>query len=159
MLISINVALGGDELTHWGRVKHTCVSKLTIIGSDNGLSHGQRQAIIWTNARILLIGPLGTKFNEISITIHAFSFKKINLKMSPGKRLPFCLGLNELRNTQWWRCLTFLIVISFCQCQQYGLNKRIGNGDGKNVSISLPSGWPGGSFRNYMALFHNNFFP
>ena len=28
-----------------------------IIGSDNGLSPGQRQAIIWTNAGILLIGP------------------------------------------------------------------------------------------------------
>ena len=27
-------------LTHWGRVTHICVSKLTIIGSDNGLSPG-----------------------------------------------------------------------------------------------------------------------
>ena len=33
---------------------------LTIIGSDNGLSPGRRQAITWTNAGILLIGPLGT---------------------------------------------------------------------------------------------------
>ena len=40
---------------HWGRVTHICVSKLTIIGSDNGLSPGRRHAIIWTNARILLI--------------------------------------------------------------------------------------------------------
>ena len=48
-------------LTHWGRVTHICVGKLTIIASDNGLSHGRRQAIIWTNAVILLIGPLGTK--------------------------------------------------------------------------------------------------
>ena len=45
-------------LTHWGRVTHICLSKLTIIGSDNGLSPGRRQAIIWTNARISLIGPL-----------------------------------------------------------------------------------------------------
>ena len=44
---------------------HICVSKLTIIGSDNGLSPGQRRAIIWTNAEILLIGPLGTNFSEI----------------------------------------------------------------------------------------------
>ena len=50
------------NLTHWGRVTHICVSKLTIIGSDNGLSPGRRQAIIWTNAGILLIGPLGTNF-------------------------------------------------------------------------------------------------
>ena len=28
----------GASLTHWGRVTHICVSKLTIIGSDNGLS-------------------------------------------------------------------------------------------------------------------------
>ena len=47
-------------LTHWGRVTHICVSKLTIIGSDNGLSPDRRQAIIWNNAGILLIGPLGT---------------------------------------------------------------------------------------------------
>ena len=50
-------------LTHWGRVTHICVSKLAIIGSDNGLSPGRRQAIIWTNAEILLIGSLGTNFN------------------------------------------------------------------------------------------------
>ena len=29
----------------------------TTIGSDNDLSPGRRQANIWTNARILLIGP------------------------------------------------------------------------------------------------------
>ena len=33
-------------LTHWGRVTHICVSNLTIIGSDNGLSPDRRQAII-----------------------------------------------------------------------------------------------------------------
>ena len=48
---------------------HICVNKLTIIGSDNGLSPGRRQAIIWTNAGILLIGPLGTNFPEILIEI------------------------------------------------------------------------------------------
>ena len=49
-------------LTHWGRVTHMCVGNLTTVGSGNGLSPGRRQAIIWTNARILLIGPLGTNF-------------------------------------------------------------------------------------------------
>ena len=52
-------------LTHWGRVTHICVGNLTIIGSENGLSPGRRQAIIWTNARISLIGPLGTNSSEI----------------------------------------------------------------------------------------------
>ena len=54
-------------LTHWGRVTHKCVSNLFIIGSDNGLSPSRRQAIIWTNAGISLIGPLGTNFSEILI--------------------------------------------------------------------------------------------
>ena len=35
-----------------------CVGNLTIIGLNNGLSPGQRQAIIWTKAGILLNGPL-----------------------------------------------------------------------------------------------------
>ena len=83
-------------LTHWGRVTHICVSKLSIIGSDNGLSPDRRQAIIWTNDGILLIGTLGTNFNEILIEIQTFSFKNILLKMSSGKLRPFCLSLNVL---------------------------------------------------------------
>ena len=63
-------------LTHWGRVTHICVSKLTIIGSDNGLPPGRRHVIIRTNVGILLIGPLGTNFSEILIVIETFSFKK-----------------------------------------------------------------------------------
>ena len=55
-------------LTHWGRVTHICIGNLTIIGSDNGLLPGWRQAIIWTNAGILLIRPLETKFSEILIS-------------------------------------------------------------------------------------------
>ena len=51
---------------------HICVSKLTIIGSDNGLSPERRQAIIRTNAGILLIGPLGANFSEILIKIYQF---------------------------------------------------------------------------------------
>ena len=85
-----------DQLTHWGRVTHICVSKLTIMASDNGLSPDRRQAIIWTNAGLLLIGPLGTNFSEILIKILAFSFKKMRLKVSSAKRRPFCLGLNVL---------------------------------------------------------------
>ena len=81
-------------LTHRGRVTHICVGNLTIIGSDNGLSPGRPQAIIWTNARISLIGPLGTKFSEILTEITIFSFKKMYLKMASGKWRPFCLGLN-----------------------------------------------------------------
>ena len=85
-----------SNLTHWGRVTHICVSKLTIIGSDNGLSPDRRQAIIWTNAGIFLIGPSGTNFSEILIEILTFSFKKMRLNVSSAKWRPFCLGLNVL---------------------------------------------------------------
>ena len=84
------------NLTHWGRVTHICVGNLTIIGPDNGLSPGQRQAIIWTNVGILLIGPWGTNFSEILIGIQTFSFKKVHLKMASAKWRPFCLGLHVL---------------------------------------------------------------
>ena len=50
-------------LTHWDRVTHICVGKLSTIGSDNGLSPGWHQAVIWTSARLLLIWPLETNFN------------------------------------------------------------------------------------------------
>ena len=84
-------------LTHWGRMTHICVSNLITIGSVNGLSPGRRQAITWTNAGILLIGPLGTNFSEILIQIPTFSFKKMRLKVSSAKWRPFCLGLNVLK--------------------------------------------------------------
>ena len=87
-------------LTHWGRVTHVCVSKPTTIGSDNGLSPGRRQAIIWTNAGILLIGPLGTNFSEIVIEIQTFSFKKIHLKMSSGKWRP-----------SWPQCVNMIVSL------------------------------------------------
>ena len=80
------------QLTHWGRVTHICVSNLAIIGSDNGLSPGRRQAIIWTNAGILSIGPLGTNFSEILIQ----NRMEMDLKVSSAKWQPFCLGLNVL---------------------------------------------------------------
>ena len=89
-------------LTHWGRVMHLCISKLTSIASDNGLSPRRHQAIIWNSAGISLIGPLGTNFSEISIEIHTFSLKKICLKMSSAKCRPFCLGLNGFVFSQQW---------------------------------------------------------
>ena len=67
-----------QELTHWGRVTHIYVSKIIIIGSDNGLAPTRRQAIIWTNCGILWIGPLGINLSDSLITINTFSFKKIH---------------------------------------------------------------------------------
>ena len=88
---------------------HICVSNLTITGSDNGLSPGQRQGIFWTNVGILLIGPFGIYFSEIIIKINTFSFKKMPLKLSSWKWQPFCLGLNVSTHIcisnltiRWW---------------------------------------------------------
>ena len=55
---------------------YICISWLTIIGLENGLSPGQCQAIIWTSAGIFLFGTLATNFNEILIEIYKFSFTK-----------------------------------------------------------------------------------
>ena len=85
-----------ENLTHWGGVKHISVGKLTIIGSDNGLSPGQRQAIIWTNDGILVTGPPVPNFTETSIKIHIFSFKKMHLNMLSGNCWLSCLSLYVL---------------------------------------------------------------
>ena len=77
---------------------HICVGKLSTIGLHNDLPPDRRQAIIWSNAGILLIRTLGTNFNEILGEIHSFSFNKMHLKMSSAKGRLFSLGLNELNN-------------------------------------------------------------
>ena len=103
---SVEVSFCGSELmysdsdwsTHWGRVTHICINKLTIIGSDMGLLPGQwHQAIIWTNVGILLNGTLGTNCSEILSEIRIFPFKKMHLKVSSAKWRQFCLGLNVLK--------------------------------------------------------------
>ena len=68
-----------------------------MISSDNGLSPGWRQAIIWTNAGVLLIGPLGVNYSEILIEIYIFPFKNMHLKLLSGNWQPFCLSLNVLK--------------------------------------------------------------
>ena len=80
-----------STLTHWGRVKHICDSKLTVIGSDIGLLPGRWQSIIWANAEILIIRNVGTNFREILNEIHVFSFKKMHLKMSSAKWRAQCV--------------------------------------------------------------------
>ena len=90
------------QSTHSGRVTHICVSKQIIIGSDNGLSPGRRQATIWTNAGVLLIGPLGTNFSEILSEIDTFLFMKMHLKMLSAKWRAPCISLNVLTIRHNW---------------------------------------------------------
>ena len=106
---------------------HTCASKLTIIGSDNGLSPDRRQAIIWTNAGMLLIGPLWTSCSAILIEIRLFSFKKTHLKMSYGKWWPFwfCLGLSVLIGGIWMTCAVWFDTYTDKTQLRYALFKRI----------------------------------
>ena len=119
----------------------------TITGSDNGLAPHRRQAIIWTNDGILLIGPLETNFSEMLIKIHTFLFKKICLKISSGKWQPFCFGLNVLmvasyELTHW--CQELPRVICSDRCLQYILN----NPDSKVHGVNMGPIWgrqdPGG---------------
>ena len=66
---------------------HICISKIAIIGSDNGLAPDWCQAIISTNAGISLTEPLGTNFSGILIEILTFSFTKMHFKVSPANKV------------------------------------------------------------------------
>ena len=87
---------GKGKLFHQGRKTHIYVGKLTIIGSDNGLSPGRRRAIIWTNAGTWLIWPLGTNFNEIlyeilNIFIQENAFEDAVSEMASVLSRPQCV--------------------------------------------------------------------
>ena len=105
------------SLIHWGWPMRICISKLTIIGSDDCLSPGRCQAVIWTNAGILWIGPLGTNLSEILIEILTFSFKKMHLKISSVKWRRFCLGLIVLSTNKRHpiACLSRQDMGCFCE--------------------------------------------
>ena len=90
------------------------------------LAPHRRQAIIWDNAGILLIGPLETNFSEILIKIQTFSLKKIRLKMSSAKCCSLRLSLNELKAPMWFHHHTdmrkvtlFCIHCSYVQLAQF----------------------------------------
>ena len=102
-------------LTHWGRMIHICISKFTIMGSDDGLSPGQPQAIFWTNTGILLIWPLGTNFSELLIEVHIFT-QESTFEKGVCKMLAIFLCLNVLNvllmgNFSWgnkYKNMTFI---------------------------------------------------
>ena len=94
---------------------HKCVSKLTIIGSDNGLSPGRRQAISWTNAGISLIVPSG-KNSPLNLHRNSYiSIQKMQLKMSSPERRQFCLGPNVLKLT-WVNSMETYATCMNCPC-------------------------------------------
>ena len=76
------MALPHRKFTHWGRATHICVSKLTIIGSEDGLSPGRRKAIIWINAGILL-----THWGRVThICVNKLTIIVSDNGLSPGRR-------------------------------------------------------------------------
>ena len=85
---------------------HICISKLTIIGSDNGLFPGWWQAIIWTNAGILLTGPLEPNFSEILnrnsyIFIQENAFENIIWKMTAILSRSQCVNISQPEQNGW----------------------------------------------------------
>ena len=76
---------------------HLCVSKITIIGSDNGLSPG-RKAIIWTNAGTLLISNLRSKVKwnlkkkKSYIFIQENAFENVVREMAANLYRPQCIN-------------------------------------------------------------------
>ena len=97
LIIFLSLMLCGCFLlTYWGRMTHICVGNLTIIGPDNDLSPGRRLAIIWTNAAILLIGPMGTlqwnRHRNSYIFIQENAFQIVVWKMAAILSWPQCVN-------------------------------------------------------------------
>ena len=127
-------------LTHWGGVTHICVSKLAIIVSDNGLSPGWHQAVIWSNAGILLIGPLGTNLSEILIGIVTFSFKKMHMKMSSAILAAILSRPQCVKKTTFERGWEPIVIVELIFSRVIALNECIFNTS--TLMQRLHSGYP-----------------
>ena len=86
---------GGVVVVEW----HIYASlEHTIIGSDNGLSRGRHQAIIWTNASILLIGSFGNKLQwNHNRNWYIFIQENVVWKMVAILSRPQCVNHREHR--------------------------------------------------------------
>ena len=93
--------------SRWDRVAHICVSKLTIIDSDDGLSPGRRQAIFWTNAGILLMGHLGNSNRKSYFFFKKIHFKNVVWKMAAILSRPQCV--KKRRQEQNGKYFVFVI--------------------------------------------------
>ena len=107
-------------LIHWGPVTHICVSKLTIIGSDIGLSPGRRQATIWTTAWMFIIVPNKVQWNlnqNSYIFFQENAFENVVLKMA--SIFKYGLGLNV--SGMYTACITWnwhsvLVIVAHYFC-------------------------------------------
>ena len=95
------------SLTYWGPVIHIYIytrqkARPSLVQIMVCHLFGA-QAIIWINARILVIGHLETNFSEIWLRIRRLSLKKMHLKMLAAKWQPFLSQpqcVNTLRQRQ-----------------------------------------------------------
>ena len=87
------------DLNHCGRMTHICISKLIIIGSDNGLSPNRRQAIVRTKAGLLLIdNTFQCNWNwNSNVFIHENVFENVVWKVAAIWSRPQCVELNHAR--------------------------------------------------------------
>ena len=140
-----------NVLTHWCWVMHICVSKLIIIRSDNGLSPGRHQAIIWTNAGILLIGPLGTK-PQWNLNRNLCTFIRENAFENVVCKMATILSRHQYVNSsyQWrrhdfrkstqrpWQLLhscIYRITHSFCGANTYAWKNNLCNSPKPNLRL------------------------
>ena len=82
------------ETTHRGH--KTSVNGSSLIGPGNVLPPARRQAITWTNATSMSIGPVGTNSCEILFKIQQISYTTKKLKISTALWRPFYRGPNVL---------------------------------------------------------------
>ena len=78
-------------LTHWGRVTHICVGKLTIIGSDNGLAPTRNQC--WDIVNWNLRNKLQWNLKRNSyIFIQENAFENVVWRMAAILSRPQCVN-------------------------------------------------------------------
>ena len=78
-----------------------------IIGPDNGLSPVRRQAIIWANDALLLIGPSGTNCSETWL-----KYNEIEFNMSFANWRSLCRGLYVI----YWGWNKLCRILGKLQC-------------------------------------------
>ena len=94
-------SLGASELTQWGQVTHIYVSKLTSIGSDNGLLPDRLQAIIWTKCWNNVNWILGEHILEWNRNQNSYIFIQENTFENVFCKMATILSETQCVNSLW----------------------------------------------------------
>ena len=132
-----SISLPWCWLTHWGQVMHIWVSRLTIIGLDNGLWPGWHHVIIWTNAGKMLIGRLWTNPSAIfnhnwCIFIQENAFENVFWEMVAILSWPQCVNTSHYQNHR-----LFIVNWTIRNIFHWSLNKTCSL---KEMYWKMPSG-------------------